>query len=185
MKKWKVGILSLLLVLMLGVPVSAEAATSAQKESCKQKILEMLYSADTGRHTISQYRMTRNELDELCAEIRYGDGAEIFGGYCTSAKFSYTYALFGGYIRTIQLLNVNSDALDRYEQMVPVIDSIIAGIEEDMSDLDKVIYLHDAVVDMVEYKQTNDAMYTASGALVDKQAVCAGYAKALNVLLHR
>lgn len=185
MKNWKVGILFLLLTLILCVPVSAEAATSEQRENCKQKLIEMLYSAETDAQNISQYRMTTAELDELCAEIRYGEGAEIFGGYFPSAKFSYTYSLLGGYVRTIRLTNVNEDALTRYEQMVPVIDSIIAGIEEDMTDLDKLLYLHDVVVETVAYKKTTDAMYIASGALVDKQAVCAGYAKALNVLLHR
>ena len=185
MKKWKIGILFLLLTFVLCVPVSAEAATSEQRESCKQKIMEMLYSAETDAQNISQYRMTAAELDELCAEIRYGEGAEIFGGYFPSAKFSYSYALFGGYVRTIRLTNVNADALTRYEQMVPVIDSIVAGIEDDMTDLDKLLYLHDVVVETVAYKATTDAMYIASGALVDKQAVCAGYAKALNVLLHR
>lgn len=185
MKRWKIGVLTLLFTVVLGMPVTANAATSEQRQSCKQTLLEMLHSAETNRQTISEYKMTGNELDELCAEVEYGEGAEIFGGYCTSAKFSYTAGLFGGYVRTIQLTNVNKDALDRYKMMVPVIDSIIAGIEEDMSDLDKVIYLHDAVVDLVEYQKTDDAMYTASGALVDKKAVCAGYAKAFNVLLHR
>ncbi len=185
MKKWKVGILFLLLTLILGVPASAEAATSEQRENCEQLIMEMLYSADTNAKNIYQYRMTKTELDELCAEIRYGEGAEIFGGYYNSVKFSYTYGLLGGYVRTIRLSNVNADALTRYEQMVPVIDSIVSGLEEDMTDLDKLIYLHDVVVETVEYQETTDAMYIASGALVDKQAVCAGYAKALNVLLHR
>ncbi len=185
MKKWKTGILFLLLTLVLCVPVSVEAATSEQKENCKQKLIEMLYSAETDAQNISQYRMTTVELDALCAEIRYGEGAEIFGGYFPSAKFSYTYTLLGGYVRTIRLTNVNEDALTRYGQMVSVIDSIIAGIEDDMTDLDKLLYLHDVVVETVAYKKTTDAMYIASGALVDKQAVCAGYAKALNVLLHR
>lgn len=185
MKKWMIGILSLLLALVLSAPVSAEAATSEQRERCKQVIMNMLYLADTDAKSISQYRMTAAELDDLCAEIRYGEGAEIFGGYYPTVYFSYTYGLLGEYVRTIRLANVNTDALYRYEQMVPIIDSIVAGIEEDMTDLDKLIYLHDVVVETVEYKKTTDAVYIASGALVDKQAVCSGYAKALNVLLHR
>lgn len=185
MKRWKIGVLILLLTVVCGMPVSANAATLEQRENCKQKIIEMLYTAETERQTISQFKMTRAEMDELCAEIRYGEGAEIFGGYYPSAKFSYTSTFLGGNVRTIQLTEVNEDALARYEQMVPVVDAIIAGIEEDMTDVDKLIYLHDVLVDRVAYKETNDAMYIASGALVDKKAVCAGYAKALNVLLHR
>ena len=186
MKKWRIGIVVLVLMVVCGIPVPVNAASSEQRENCKQEILEMLYSADTQRQTISQYRMTGEELDELCAEIRYGDGAEIFGGYYPATKFSYTYSLFGGNVRTIQLTNVNEDALIRYEQMVPVIDSIIAGIEDDMSDLDKIIYLHDTVVDMTDYQVLDSkTIFTASGVFVDKKAVCAGYAKAFNVLLHR
>lgn len=185
MKKWKIGIVSLLLMVICSVPVSANAATAEQREACKQKMTEMLRTAETEPQMISQYKMRGNEIDELFAEIRHGDGAELCGGYYPSVDFSYTIYIFGGYVRSIQLINVNEDALTRYEQMVPVIDSIVAGVEEDMSDLDKVIYLHDVLVDRVVYKETDKSMYIASGALVDRQAVCAGYAKALNVLLRR
>jgi len=186
MKKWKIGILFLVLTVVFGVPVSVNAATSEQREACKQKMTEMLRTAETEPQNISQYRMKGNEIDELFAEIRHGDGAEICGGYYPSTDFSYTIYIFGGYVRSIQLINVNEDALVRYEQMVPVIDSIVAGVEEDMSDLDKIIYLHDTIVDMTAYRDIDSkTIFTASGVFVDRQAVCAGYAKALNVLLRR
>ena len=156
-----------------------------QREACKQKMIEMLRTAETEPQNISQYQMKSKEIDELFDEIRHGEGAELCGGYYPSVDFSYTIYLFGGNVRSIQLINVNEDALSRYEQMVPVIDSIVAGVEEDMSDLDKVIYLHDVLVNRVVYTSTDESMYIASGALVDKKAVCAGYAKALNVLLRR
>lgn len=186
MKKWKIGILLLLLTVVCSVPVSVNAATSEQRESCKQKMMDMLYSAETEPQSIYQYRMTAKEIDELFLEIRHGDGAEIFGGYYPATDIIYTCSLFGGYVRTVQLINVNEDALVRYEQMVPIIDSIIAGIEDDMSDLDKIIYLHDTIVDMTDYRLLdNKTIYTASGVFLDRTAVCAGYAKAFNVLLNR
>lgn len=185
MKKWKVGVVFLLLTVVCSMPMAAHAATLAQREACKQTILEMLYTADTERQNILQYRITKDEFNELFEEVRHGDGAEIYGAYFPSTKISYVYRTSSGYVETIWLTGANEDALQRYEEMVPVIDSIVAGIEADMSDLDKLIYLHNAVVDRVTYKKTTDAMYIASGALVEKQAVCSGYAKALNVLLRR
>ena len=186
MKKWKLGVLILVFIVGCSAPVSAEAATLEQREECKQKMIEMLCTAETEPQNISQYRMKGNEIDELFTEIRHGEGAELCGGYYPSTDFSYTIYLFGGYVRSIQLINVNEDALSRYEQMVPVVDSIVAGVEEDMSDLDKIIYLHDRIVDMTAYRDIDSkTIFTASGVFVDKQAVCAGYAKALNILLRR
>ncbi len=186
MKKWKLGVLILVFIVVCSAPVSADAATLEQREACKQKMMEMLRTAETEPQNISQYRMKGNEIDELFTEIRHGDGAELFGGYYPSTDFSYTIYLFGGYVRSIQLINVNEDALSRYEQMVPVVDSIVAGVEEDMSDLDKIIYLHDTIVDMTDYQVLDSkTIYTASGVFVENKAVCAGYAKALNVLLQR
>lgn len=186
MKKWKLGVLILVFIVVCSAPVSADAATLEQREACKQKMMEMLRTAETEPQNISQYRMKGNEIDELFTEIRHGDGAELFGGYYPSTDFSYTIYLFGGYVRSIQLINVNEDALSRYEQMVPVVDSIVAGVEEDMSDLDKIIYLHDTIVDMTDYQVLDSkTIFTASGVFVENKAVCAGYAKALNVLLQR
>lgn len=186
MKKWKIGVLFLWLMIVCGVPLSANAATLEQREACKQKMMEMLRTAETEPQTISEYRVTGSEVDELFAEIRHGDGAELCGGYYPATDFIYTVSFFGGYVRTIQLVDVNADALTRYEQMVPVIDSIIAGLEDDMSDLDKIIYLHDAIVEMTDYKVLDSkTIFTASGVFLERKAVCAGYAKAFNVLLRR
>lgn len=185
MKRWKIGVLILLLTVVCGMPVSANAATQKQREGFKQKLVELLYTAESERQTVSQYWIKKDEFGELCDEVRNVDGVEIYGGYYPSTKFSYSYSTVTGYIKTIWLSDANEDALHRYEQMVPVVDAIVAGIEEDMTDVDKLIYLHGELVDRVTYTVTDDAMYTASGALVDKQAVCSGYAKALNVLLRR
>jgi len=186
MKKWKIGFLLLLLTVICSVPISASAATLEQREECKQKMIEMLRTAETKAQIISQYRMTGTEIDELFAEIRHGDGAELCGGYYPATDFIYTCSVFGGYVRSIQLTNINEDALVRYEQMVPVVDSIIAGLEDDMSDLDKVIYLHDTIVDMTKYQALDSkTIFIASGVFLEGTAVCAGYAKALNVLLRR
>jgi len=185
MKKVRLCAVLFLLLFVFARPKTAEAATAKQREQCKQEIMGMLYSADVTKHNILQYRMTVSEFEELYHEIQYGDGVEIMGAYFPSMQIDYTYTMLFGYVNTIWLSNVNEDAMTRYHQMVPVIDSIIAGLEEDMTDLDKLIYLHDELVEMVTYTGTTDAMYIASGAFVDKKAVCAGYAKALNVLLHR
>lgn len=59
----------------------------------------------------------------------------------------------------------------------------IAGVKREWSDYDKALYLHDYIAKHVTYQKTaNDQ--TAYGALVEGKAVCAGYARAYQVLLH-
>jgi len=64
------------------------------------------------------------------------------------------------------------------------VQSILAGIDASMTDFEKELYLHDALVKRVTY---NDAAYAhnAYGALVNGVAVCEGYSEALQILLHR
>lgn len=54
------------------------------------------------------------------------------------------------------------------------------------SDYDKVAFVHDYLIDSVDYLEEGSLdIHTAYGALVDKQAVCDGYAHALQLLLSK
>lgn len=63
------------------------------------------------------------------------------------------------------------------------------NITEEMSDFEKEVALHDALVKHVDYYQYEDLnkmpaiKHTAYAALVEKQAVCDGYSKAFMILL--
>jgi hypothetical protein len=67
------------------------------------------------------------------------------------------------------------------------LDSAVSEILSRMpkgSDYDKALYLHDALAEWVDYRETGYHQ-TSYGALVDKKAVCAGYAKAYQLLLQK
>ena len=64
------------------------------------------------------------------------------------------------------------------------IDNILAGITPSMSEYEKEKYLHDALALRVTYIDSENA-HNAYGALVEGEAVCEGYAEALQCLLHR
>ena len=70
------------------------------------------------------------------------------------------------------------------ENMELAIQEILAGIDESMSEFEKEVYLHDALAARVTYIEAAQA-HNAYGALVQGRAVCEGYAKALQCLLHR
>lgn len=78
---------------------------------------------------------------------------------------------------------------EQIEQMCNQMDSaaeeILAGITPEMSEYEKVLYLHDYLVTNVAYDDTSDFQHIAYGALVEKKAVCDGYATAMQYLMSK
>lgn len=78
------------------------------------------------------------------------------------------------------------------EQFEIVINEILAeNIYDGMTDFEKQLALHDALVRHINYYKYEDistipaSKHTAYGALVEKEAVCDGYSKAYKILLDR
>lgn len=62
---------------------------------------------------------------------------------------------------------------------------ILSNINPLMSDYEIELYLHDTIVQTVDYTLNAQNAHNAYGALVDKKAVCDGYSKALQHLLRK
>lgn len=62
-------------------------------------------------------------------------------------------------------------------------DRILEGITEEMSEYEKVLYLHDYLAENVAYDASSPNQHDAYGALVEKKAVCDGYALGMQYLL--
>lgn len=184
-KMWKlmVGIGLLSAAMVLGtVPVSAEAATAAQKEKVKQLMIDIYYSADTTSYNMLGYSLKTDEFNEIFDELQLGEHERMIGSYEHYSKIK-AFSL-GRTVLSIKLSTEDYDVFERYKRVNENADAILAGIEPEMDDLDKVIHLHDSIVELVTYnKNMGDHKYTLGGALGDKNAVCMGYAEALNLLL--
>lgn len=157
------------------------AATKASKEAVKQEISQMLYSVDTSTHSVYKYRVTSSEFQEITDSLKNGDCRLIWASYYSKMYVSYTTK--SGYVYEMRIVNVDPDVLKRYENLKRNVDTIMAGIEPQMTDLDKIIYLHDCLVDLCSYRYVEYQSYGACGALGDREAVCSGYTKAYNMLL--
>ena len=84
-----------------------------------------------------------------------------------------------------QVVTEGSAALTNAQnQLNQVVNAALSQIPASASNYDKALILHDFVAGKVTYKQVGDHQ-TAYGALVANQAVCAGYAKAYQLLLNK
>jgi transglutaminase-like putative cysteine protease len=96
------------------------------------------------------------------------------------ATLSFSYQM-GGTGTAVRFTALQIESMCR--KMEREADKILSEITPEMSEYDKVLYLHDYLIENVEYDETADFQHIAYGALVDKKAVCDGYATAMQYLL--
>ena len=81
---------------------------------------------------------------------------------------------------TMDELEVN----EAKNELEAVVASILEGIDPSMSDWDIELYFHDYLCSTVDYTEAPNC-YNAYGALIERKAVCEGYAEAFQLLLAR
>ena len=64
------------------------------------------------------------------------------------------------YMQTFTLQCTDANVKNRYQKMCETIAEIRAGIEPEMTDLDKILYLHDCVVERTTYGGSGDQSRT-------------------------
>ena len=176
-------LLSILWIAISANSIKAEAATSAQEEAIAGELTQMLQNMDTSTHYIYSYRVTAAELNEIYTNLTKTDTNLLIESYDYNLYLSAK--TLGRYVYSVQFYNMNEDALTIYPKLVNTYNEIMSGVEESMSDLDKIIYFHDAIVEQVTYrKDGTNHVYGSNGALANGTAVCMGYADALMLFLN-
>lgn len=74
------------------------------------------------------------------------------------------------------------EAQEKFEAQARV---ILDGASKQLTDYDRELYVHDALVKRVEYNTKADMSQSAYSALVNGESVCAGYARAFQYLMQQ
>ncbi len=148
----------------------------------QQQAYIMLYSMFTDFTDSRRIEVTEEELKELFVAVLY-DNSEFFWvdvnytfvDYGTSIEFSPNYRFDRSTSEKM------SDTLDKK------IDKIVKGSENLTTDYEKELYFHDCVCDMTVYNEDTFGKMgdTAYSALIDGEAICEGYSRAMQLLLDR
>lgn len=133
---------------------------------------------------IYKYRITTDYAEDMVSGL-VNENPEL---YYVSGSYSYSYTE-GGYIYELKVSYETGFDDSLFE---PAVEKALACVTEDMTDLEKAIALHDYLVVTCEYDYDNylsqtipRASYTSYGPLVNKKAVCQGYALAYKYLLQQ
>ena len=124
--------------------------------------------------------LTQEELNRA-VELFSADHPECFWfakSYSYASKGDRIVRIFPDYYLTGDELTAARAELDA------AVDAIVEAAPKDATAIELALYYHDAVAHAVTYEKVGYHQ-TAYGALVENKAVCAGYAAAYQLLMHR
>lgn len=118
-------------------------------------------------------------VDQYAVSEKSRDGMRITFKY----KISDNYYVYQKYVNGVEIPSDHALAYKLYDKVVQILDEII---QPGMSDYEKELVIHDYIVKNCKYgyiDSSKDYAYRAYGALVQKTAVCNGYAEAMALLM--
>lgn len=186
-----------------GEGIYQEGSFTVLGESTSQKLTpgRSPYLVESGRAEAEEYlyqqMAAKNaEIDMQRYKITRAEAATFVSGVINEhpdlyyvSGYSYSYGSTSGLLVHVKPKYLSGFDDNAFRIMV---DDAMSEIEEDMSDLEKAITLHDFIVVNCEYDYQNylngtlpREVYTAYGTLVNRKAVCQGYALTYKLLLNK
>lgn len=156
-------------------------------ESDRAEAEEYLYQQMVAKNAeidMQRYKITRTEAATFVSGV-INEHPDLY--YVSG--YSYTYGSTSGLLVRVKPKYLSGFDDNAFRVMV---DDAMSEIEEGMSDLEKAITLHDFIVLNCEYDYQNyldktlpREVYTTYGTLVNRKAVCQGYALTYKFLLNK
>lgn len=147
----------------------------AEEVSFKDYLLEKWRNRET-TIDLRGYQVTNDDVGDF-----------VFQMYRYEAEYYYVMKTFeyledsDGYITDLYMKYGH----DRDVELEAEAAKVLALIDDSMSDLEKALVIHDYLCLDVEYQENYTSSHEVTGPLLEKKAVCEGYAKAYKYYLDR
>lgn len=149
-------------------------ASDKTLKNAKAVIMETFDSFETGCD-LSGFLLTVDEMHALIVEILNTEPRYFY----VSGRYSYTYTYTGFAVRlfAIEYDYTESQAKKMLAAYDAAVKKAVSGASTDWSDMEKALYINDYLARNCEY-DTTLSKFTAYDVLVNRVAVCQGYALA-------
>lgn len=126
--------------------------------------------------------ITEENIENAYTAVLY-DHPELFW---LDQGYSYQYLENMGIVEVKLSYNETIDNINEAKQLFDTsVNTILENANMYESDEEKERYVHDALIEMIEYDESASLNQSAYSALVNHRTVCAGYAKAFQYLMQR
>lgn len=177
--RWIIGI-GLCLLLLVANAEDVYAGNTENLAAIREEMLEMLLNADSSIHDVYGYQLTSSEISQEWKSLIEEEGYLAFHTY---AGVVVVYpSKKNGYSQKMYLYGMDDGFQERYAKLQKCVTEVKAAVQG-MSDLEKVLYIHDYVVDGSVYDLSEKVGCKAGGPLGTGKGYCSGYSDAMMVLL--
>ena len=178
-----------LVIIMLGMAPVQEtyAATDEAKAEFQEMVIEMFQTGDTSTKDISDLKLTWSEYNEIFWDVIANECWLEYQCCYNSVNQSETYTENGvKYVKNFYVLNMDSNLPEFTAAARKHIEYINSQIDSQMTDLDKLVLIHDYIdkINSYDLNAPHGYIHSATGPLFYGSSVCDGYAKAMNLLLN-
>ncbi|WP_026665753.1 transglutaminase domain-containing protein [Butyrivibrio sp. FC2001] len=151
-----------------------------KEEAFRKEVITMIENGDTSVHDISGYGFkSYKEVSAIYNDVISNEERIAFN---SAFNMYYRQNTNNGRVCEFWICMMDKDYLSRYNKMKKIVQEV-KNTTAGMTDIQKIVYIHDYVADKTVYSLSNDFSYTAAGALVNGKAICTGYARAMVLLL--
>jgi hypothetical protein len=163
----------------------SKAISNSDKTELVNMFTKMLTTADYSMHDVSKYNLYFHELKELYDKAG-SSGDALLAKYCYSYLGLGDEKLPNSKVKTVYLKTYGRAPVDfksNFSKIKQNTNRILSGIQNDMTEADKALYLHDELVKCTVYANSNNYCYMGGGPLIFGTGICSGYNNAYTLLL--
>ncbi|MDR1565604.1 MAG: hypothetical protein LBS74_11670 [Oscillospiraceae bacterium] len=173
----------------------AQLETEEMRAAYKSLCESMYYISSEKAEDSKSWKLRRTSIPSLNSleifKVKEAIMADHPEAFWLSLKYSIGYSRAEGDYVILYSTSAPDTVLAKAKAMEEAVNNMLSRMEGGLSELERELYLHDALIKACEYDnaaverpELNQDSYSAYGALVNLEAVCSGYAPAFKLLLN-
>lgn len=170
------------------LPGSGAPVEDTSIEAFQAEIRNMYLTGDMTTHNIAKYKLTYIQMNNAWNALRERDEEVAFAEACYASAFLKPTKDEKGICQTVYLYNADKDFPMRYKRAKEAVNEVVGFIKNNpkMTDLDKVMYVHDYIIEHATYRKTGNLDQYSMGYLLGANyGVCEAYAESMMYLLKK
>ena len=169
--------------LSLSEEEETEMTLDEAKAEFRKILIDMIETGDSSKRDISHLKLTYNDYYPIYQDVIENECRIAYSCYYNAVPQTEKDA--DGYVLKFWFYYVDPDFQIQYAAVKNQIAYVHSQLDPDMTDLDKVLWIHDYLISITTYKDSDDGhKVTSVGPLYKGEAVCTGYARTLATLLY-
>lgn len=167
--------------------VVGKASDINPEQGFRELYLKLLETGDNSVQDISEWELPYMTCYDIANDVKNNEGFiayHCYNQYNLMTVDEMDYISGTHYLRKFHMSTEDEEFLERYKKIKTLITEVQSNFDEKMTDLDKVLWIHEFVVNNLYYLDLEEIENHLGGAtLVNGYGVCEGYAGAMMIFL--